>query len=152
MTQLSENFTLEELLHSSEADARGFVEQYSPPVEVTDNLQLLVKKVLQPLRDKSGKPLNVSSGYRCINVNSSIGGVHNSQHLYGQAADTEVPGMTTEDWFKWVLASGVEFDQLIQEFDRWVHISYNAGNNRHEVFRAVMNEQGHAVYIPVNQA
>jgi hypothetical protein len=148
--QLSSNFTLEELLHSTEADAKGFTEQYSPAQDVVGNLNTLAQQVLQPLRDKLGKPLNISSGYRCTGVNTAIGGVHNSQHLFGQAADTEVPDMTIEDWFKWVLASGIEFDQLIQEFDHWVHISYNAGHNRHQVFRAVMNEQGHAVYIPLH--
>jgi len=148
--QLSANFTLDELLRSNEADAKGINEQYTPPQEVVGNLDTLARLVLQPLRDKLGKPLNVSSGYRCTRVNTAIGGVHNSQHLFGQAADTEVPGMTIEDWFKWVLESGIEFDQLIQEFNQWVHISYNEGHNRHEVFRAVMNGQGHAVYIPVN--
>ena len=148
--QLSANFTLEELLHSGDADAKGFSEQYSPPQDVVTNLNALTQHVLQPLRDKLGKPLSISSGYRCTRVNTAIGGVHNSQHLFGQAADTEVPDMTVEDWFKWVLASGVEFDQLIQEFDRWVHISFNAGHNRHEVYRAITNDEGHTVYAAVN--
>ena len=149
--QLSSDFSLIELLHSNEADAKGFVEQYDPAPVVLDNLHLLVNYVLQPLRSKLGKSLIISSGYRCSRLNAVIGGVHNSQHLCGQAADTEVPGMTTEDWFKWILASGIEFDQLIQEFDRWVHISYYAGYNRNEVFRAVINEHGHTVYVPLEK-
>ena len=56
--------------------------------------------------------------------------------------------MTTEEWFQWVLASGIEFDQLIQEFNNWVHISYNEGHNRREIFRATMVD-GKAVYTPV---
>jgi len=127
---LSEHFTLEEMLHSGEADRLHYAEQYDPPVQVITNLKALCEQVLEPLRAsisaQLGKdtPIRITSGYRCPRLNSAIGGAHNSQHILGQAADTHVDGMPIEDWYRFIKTHGVVFDQLIQEFGRWAHISY----------------------------
>ena len=94
--------------------------------------------------------MQISSGYRCERANTAIGGVDSSQHCKGQAADTCCPSMTVENWYQFVKKSGIEFDQLIQEFDRWVHVSYTAvGKNRKQCLRAIKVD-GQTKYIPDN--
>ena len=140
--KLSEHFTLGELLKSNTADANGFTEQYEPSDEVIGNLKNLCIYVLEFLRAKVSEargvdtPVYLTSGYRCARVNAAVGGVPNSQHQTGEAADTHVEGMTTEEWYQFVKNSGITFDQLIQEFDSWAHISHSI-NNRGECWRYV---------------
>lgn len=155
---LSTHFTLEEMLRSDAATRLDIHEQFSPSQEVINNLEALSKNVLEPLRElvlavnpqtKADGDIRISSGYRCLRLNHAIGGAANSQHTLGQAADTEVPGMTVEEWYQFIKKSGIPFDQLIQEFGRWVHVSYNpAGNNRGQCLRAV-KQNGKTIYQPV---
>jgi len=146
--QLTKNFTLAEFLRSQTATRLNIEEQFNPPQEVIDNLTILCKKVLQPLRDKIRKAVSVSSGYRCFKVNKAIGGATNSQHLKGQAADISAGGFTPEQLYQRIKTSDIVFDQLIQEFDQWVHVSYNpvAKNNRRQCLRAV-KQNGKTKYI-----
>lgn len=78
-------FTITELTKSATATKQGI--DNTPSAEVTANLTALVDKVLDPLREIYGKPIYVSSGYRCPKLNKAVGGVSNSQHLKGEAAD-----------------------------------------------------------------
>ncbi len=146
--QLTQNFTLEEMLRSQTATRLNITEQFTPPQSVIDNLTILCKKVFQPLRDKIRKAVSVSSGYRCAKVNKAIGGATNSQHLKGQAADISVGGFTTEQLYQRIKNTDLVFDQLIQEFDQWVHISYNpsAEKNRKQCLRAV-KQNGRTKYL-----
>lgn len=123
------NFTLKELCASTTAKRLGI--NNTPAVAVCDNLMLLIVNVLQPLRDAIKKPVIVSSGYRCPKLNSYIGGVSNSQHVTGQAADITVTGMTIKALFEYIRKSGIVYDQLIEE-GTWIHISYNKDFNRKE--------------------
>ncbi len=150
--QLTKNFTLEELLLSQTAERLNMNEQYTPPQEVVDNLTALCENILQPFRENLRKGINISSGYRCPRVNTAIGGAANSQHVKGQAADIGVSGTSTETLYKNLKASGLPFDQLIQEFDRWVHISYDPAkpNQRGECLRAVKDANGSTKYLPDN--
>lgn len=70
-----------------------------------------------------GKPIIVNSAFRCKLVNDAVGSKDSSQHRIGCAADIRVPGMTPDQVVKAVIASGLHFDQIIREFDRWTHIS-----------------------------
>ena len=97
-----------------------------------DNMLNLIFYVLQPLRDKLGKPIIITSGYRCPRLNQAVGGVKNSQHLEGKAVDIVVNGMTISALITFIVHSGIEFDQLINE-KNWVHISFNKNHNRHQV-------------------
>ncbi|MCR9066508.1 MAG: D-Ala-D-Ala carboxypeptidase family metallohydrolase [Cytophagales bacterium] len=135
MEKLSKNFTLFELLSSPTAHRQKIFEQFTPSENVKDNLLALVTNVLQPLRDYLGKPIVVTSGYRCPRVNSAVGGARTSQHIKGQAADIKVPGMSTLDVCKAVKAAGIEFDQMIEEYGSWVHISFNKRGNRNQIFQ-----------------
>lgn len=127
------NFTITELVKSDTAEKHGI--SNTPDINSLDNLLELIFYVLQPLRDKLGKPITITSGFRSVKVNQLVGGVGNSQHLYGQAADMVVNGMTPAQLVEFVKNSGIEFDQLINEYDQWTHISFSKGHNRKQVLK-----------------
>jgi hypothetical protein len=94
---------------------------------------------LEPLRDAMGHAIKIGSGYRCPALNQAVGGVSNSQHMKGEAADLCIDGdkVKGKRWFDWIKAH-CEFDQLIWEHnDRgsyWVHVSFRTdGRNRKQV-------------------
>jgi putative chitinase len=70
-----------------------------------------------------GKPIMVNSAFRSEAVNNAVGSRNTSQHRIGCAADIRVPSMTPDEVVKAVIASGIGYDQIIREFDRWTHIS-----------------------------
>ena len=139
--RLTRNFTYEELCRSDVAERRGI--NNSPwtkeeEKKVIENLKALCMEVLQPLRDFLGKPVVISSGYRCPELNKAVGGVKNSQHMKGEAADIHVEN--TEHLLKIMhfIMDETDFDQVIWERNRagtqWVHVSYKReGVNRHQV-------------------
>jgi SH3-like domain-containing protein len=148
--RLSKNFLLRELLVSQEATRKNITEQFQPDDAVVRNLTNLCVNVLQPLRDQIKLSVNISSGYRCPRVNTAIRGAANSQHVFGEAADFSVPGKSIEWVYQKIRELGLPFDQLIQEFDQWVHVSYKAKGNRKHCLRAV--KQGtKTVYLPDNK-
>lgn len=127
------NFTITELVKSDTAERQGI--NNTPDINSLDNLLELIFYVLQPLRNKLGKPMVITSGFRSAKVNQLVGGVSNSQHLYGQAADFVVNGMTPAQVVEFVKNSGIEFDQCINEYNQWTHISYNKGHNRKQILK-----------------
>jgi len=132
MTRLTKNFTLEEMMHSNTAKARGLKNE--PNLEQTDNLFKLCVRLLQPLRDIYGEPMIISSGFRSPEVNKAVGGVSNSQHMKGQAADVSVKD--PRKLLTSLLNSGLDFDQAILYQDgrnNFLHLSYNSGHNRKQV-------------------
>lgn len=143
MRRLSEHFTLEELTFSEYATRQGL--DNNPDAEVVANLVKLVEHSLEPLRMLLDRAIVVSSGYRSVAVNAAIGGSSTSQHCLGQAADITVPGMSVEEVFRFA-AQNVPFDQLIQEFDKWLHISYCLPA-RGQTLRAHKSE-GKTIYTP----
>lgn len=137
-TNLTEHFTLEEMCASQSAVRLGYDEQFAPGDSIKENLTALCYKALEPIRVKINAPIHISSGYRCERVNSAIGGVNTSQHCKGQAADISAEGKTIEELYQFIKSSGIIYDQLIQEFDHWVHISFTeVGINRMECLRAI---------------
>jgi hypothetical protein len=87
--KLAPNFTLEELLQSeaAERDPALRAQQYDPPPGVVEDLRYLCQTTLQPIRDRLGFPIGITSGYRCDEVNRQVKGSATSQHRFGQAAD-----------------------------------------------------------------
>lgn len=128
------NFTMSELLHSETAEKYNI--SNIPDKQSLDNMLILICECLQPIRNYIDKPMNISSGYRSPRLNGHplINGASNSQHCTGQAVDFTISGMTPKQIIEKVKASGVEFDQLINEHNIWVHISYNKGKNRKQFF------------------
>lgn len=147
--KLSENFTLDEFLVSQTASRDGIDNIPSP--EVVENLRNLVINILQPLRNKFG-PMSISSGFRCPKLNTAIGGAVNSQHIYGMAADINVPGLGNDDLAEYI-RDNMDFDQVILEFytlgrpsSGWVHVSFNTKGNKKDVLTAV-KQNGKTVYL-----
>ena len=118
--KLSPNFTLEELTHSETAERQGL--DNTPNEDVKANLTRLAR-FLEEVRAILKRPIMVNSAYRSPKVNEAIGSKPTSQHCNGCAADIKVPGLTPNDIVKELLKTNLEYDQLIREFDAWVHIS-----------------------------
>jgi hypothetical protein len=142
--KLSEHFTLEEFINSPTAKSRGLSNE--PTDEHKQNLINLVEHTLEPLRTALERSIKVTSGYRSQDLNKAVGGSKTSQHSKGQAADIVVSGMSPVEVCKFVLDNNIPFDQLIQEFNSWVHISYNKEGNRKQVLTA-KKVDGKTVYL-----
>jgi hypothetical protein len=115
---LSEHFTLEEL---TVTDHREF--DNTPNSSEINNLKRLAEMLEEVKTLLGGKPIMVNSAFRCKQVNDAVGSKDTSQHRVGCAADIRVPSMTPDEVVKAVIASGIAYDQIIREFDRWTHIS-----------------------------
>lgn len=118
-------FTIKELCKSATASSKGI--DNSPNSEIVNNLTQLVDNILDPLREKYGKPIRVNGGYRCPELNKAVGGSKTSQHMQGLAADITA-GSPSENkiLFKLIQDMNLPFDQLIDEKKfSWVHVSYS---------------------------
>lgn len=151
MTKLSENFSLSEFTSSQTASRRGL--DNTPPPDVVRALTALCENVLEPVRKHFGV-VKVSSGYRSPAVNRAVGGSKTSQHVFGQAADIEVPGVANGDVARWI-ARNVDFDQLILEFytpgqpnSGWVHVSWRPSDRRKQTLTAKRGLMGKTQYLP----
>lgn len=138
--QLTANFRLAELT----ATSTGFPNV--PDATEIASLQALAVHVLQPLRDAIGRPVVVNSGFRSDRVNRAVGGSSTSQHRLGQAADIRAPGMPSITLAREIVRLGLPFDQLIEEFGSWVHVSYGP-RHRRQLLQAV-KQGGKTVYRP----
>ena len=136
--QLTKHFTLEELCASATAKARGI--QNKPNAQQIISLVYLAAYVLEPLREAMHEPIPISSGFRCEQLNRAVGGVSNSQHMKGQAADLCIGGDMKKGrkWFDFI-KTHLNFDQLIWEHSSngtyWVHVSFvhpDFGRNRRQ--------------------
>ena len=122
-------FSLSEFLNSATAKRLGI--DNTPTFEVVDNLNKLAD-YLDVIREKVGKPILISSGFRCPVLNKSVGGVSNSQHQKGLAADLICADMES---LEKVLRETGGFDQLIKEHRKdsksfWYHVSVAPRNGK----------------------
>ena len=126
---LSEHFSLEELTNSETAARNNW--DNTPNATELANLVRLAAFLEEVKTVLGGKPIMVNSAFRCKQVNDAVGSKDTSQHRIGCAADIRVPSMTPDEVVKAVIASGIGYDQIIREFDRWTHISVpnTAGGN-----------------------
>ena len=142
--QLSPNFTLEELTHSDLASRKGI--DNSPGMLASANLVRLAH-LLEQIRKCLNKPITINSGFRCKALNDALGSNDKSQHLIGCAADIRVSGMTPDEIVKAIIQSDIQFDQMIREFDSWVHISVTnraEDTPRNQIF--IIDKQGTRQY------
>lgn len=128
-------FTLKELTRSDTASRMKIGN--TPTAEAVKNLTALVDNVLDPLREMYGKPIYISSGYRCPELNKAVGGVSGSQHKTGQAADINQRSREENARIFKLIEENLDFDQLLWENGgQWVHVSFRAdGKNRRQVKR-----------------
>ncbi|WP_199232306.1 D-Ala-D-Ala carboxypeptidase family metallohydrolase [Rubrivivax albus] len=146
---LSDHFTLAELSHSDTAKAEGIPNQ--PAGAEVEALRALCQNVLEPLRQALGQSVKVNSGYRGPALNRRLRGATSSQHLRGEAADIQCPGVPVVEVFKLAIRLGLPFDQIIYEANRsarWVHVSYRAGGNRGDIRTATFDATGRPVAYP----
>lgn len=138
-TNVTMHFTIEELYASNKAKELGI--DNKPSIQKMIHLVYLAAFVLEPLRVAMGMPIRISSGYRCDALNKAVGGVYNSQHLKGQAADICIDGDMTKGrkMFNYI-RDNLPFDQLIWEHNKagiyWIHVSFvfpDFGKNRKQV-------------------
>jgi len=115
---LSEHFTLEELTHTDHRELDN-----TPNDAERNNLNRLASFLEQVKTVLGGKPIMVNSAFRSKAVNDAVGSKDTSQHRVGCAADIRVPSMTPDEVVKAIIASGIGYDQVIREFDRWTHVS-----------------------------
>lgn len=127
------NFTISELIHSESALKWNI--NNMPDINSLDCMLDLIFYCLQPIRDYLKTPMIITSGFRCKDVNTLVGGKLTSQHLKGQAADFVVSGKSVREIIDLINKSGIEYDQLINEYDRWCHISFVKGKNRRRCFK-----------------
>ena len=133
------HFNLSEFFQSSTAAKNGIKNEPSLDARATieRNINLLVDNVLDPVRDMVNAPIVITSGYRCPQVNRLVGGVDNSQHMSGCAADFHVMGFTPSMMYEVFLYifNTLEYDQLIYYRSKnFIHVSYVENGNRHEAF------------------
>jgi putative chitinase len=142
MTILTEHFTLEELTHTDHRELDNNPSEYEKAnlMRLAEFLEL-VKKTLD------GKPIMVNSAFRSEAVNNAVGSKNTSQHRLGCAADLRVPGMTPDEVVKAIIASDLQYDQIIREFDRWTHISVpNSPNDKPRLQRLIIDKEGTRLY------
>ena len=115
---MTPHFSLAELTHT---DHREF--DNVPNADETANLQRLAELLEKVKALLGNKPVMINSAFRCKQVNDAVGSKDTSQHRLGCAADIRIPGMLPDEVVRAVVASGLPYDQIIREFDRWTHIS-----------------------------
>lgn len=145
--QLSKHFHLREFTRSQTAARRGIDNMPGPAA--TDALTVLCETLLEPVRLNFGQPVVVNSGFRSPALNRAIGGARGSQHVLGEAADIEIPGLANAQLAQWI-AANLTFDQLILEAhvpgdpaSGWVHVSCASGRpQRSQVLTATPHGGG----------
>jgi uncharacterized protein YcbK (DUF882 family) len=133
--KLSKNFTYEEMINSPTAKRLGI--DNTPDQKSLECLKKLCQNILQPIRDKRGSAITVTSGFRCEKLNTIVGGSKTSQHRFGQAADITLGNPTlNKKLFNMIVdminKKQITVGQLIDEYNyRWLHISlpYTKVNN-----------------------
>lgn len=145
------HFTLEELTRSQTASRNGI--DNTPNEQEKSNL-LRLAWFLETLRSKIRMIMNkrsviiVSSGFRCEELNTAIGGSKTSAHMQGLAADISCPDMTPLELAEFIRDNMADegYDQIIHEFERWVHLGLSIGLPRYEELTAT-KENGKTVYL-----
>lgn len=127
-------FTLEELCASNLANKLDI--DNTPSQEVIENLNLLVDNILDPAREKLKEPIYVNSGFRCEELNKYVGGVKNSQHIRGEAADIYCQHLSNLI----EILKTLECDQIIV-YAGFVHVSYNKKKNRKQIIYKYTNKR-----------
>ena len=109
-----------------------------PPI-ARENIEALVENVLDPLRERYGKPIVVNSGYRCAKHNKEVGGVPNSQHMKGEAADIRPADANDLTRLRQIILANGKYDQLII-YPSFLHVSWKrVGQNRRMVLEKTAN-------------
>lgn len=122
--QITKNFSLDEMIFSDVAIRNGILNL--PNTYQRISLERLCKYILQPIRDHYKRPVIVLSGYRCPLLNTLVNGSKDSQHMRGEVGDIIIRKIKPRDIWTWlILYSGLDYDQVILEFNIWIHVSFS---------------------------
>ena len=138
---ISKHVSYKEGVYSITATRRGI--NNDPDDEQLNSMELIAKKVFEPLREYVGGPIKINSFFRSVKLNKAIGGSSKSQHCKGQAIDIDdtFGVVANSDMYNYI-KNNLDFDQLIWEFGddenpNWVHVSYvSKEDNRNRCLRA----------------
>ena len=142
--KLTEHFTFEELVHTSNTKFQERNHEYG--LRNINKLKTLAE-FLEVIRDLLASPMVVTSGARCHELNKAVGGVKTSQHLLCEAADVIPTKMTVEEAFQMIFQSGLSYDQMILEHSggkTWLHLSNRGLLNRREAL--IYNGRKYVLY------
>jgi hypothetical protein len=137
MTNLTPNFTLEELTHTDHRELdntpttaeKCIIDGKEVMVNAYENLPRLANFLEQLKVILGGKPIMVNSAFRSESVNTAVGSKNTSDHRRGCAADIRVPGMTPDEVTKAIINSDLPYQQVIREFDRWTHVAITTNDS-----------------------
>lgn len=136
--KLSPHFSLEELTHSDIATRLGI--DNTPTVEIINNLTFLAGE-LEYVRDILGNPMLISSGYRSYVLNDHLGSKRTSSHCKGLAVDFICPSFgNPHSVVDAIVLANINYDQVILEYGRWVHLSFAKENPRKQAL--IIDKQG----------
>lgn len=124
---MTPHFTLAELTHTDHRTLDN-----TPDAQELANLQRLAEFLETVKTELGGKPVMINSAFRSKAVNDAVGSRDSSHHRLGLAADFRVPGMTPDAVVRAIIASDLQFDQIIREFNAWTHISITNGKPRRQ--------------------
>lgn len=122
----SDFFTLQELTKSTTAKLLKI--DNTPNAEIIRNLQYGVQMVLDPLRRIHQQPIIITSGYRCEQLNNAVGGVPNSWHTKGNAADIHIKNANDAREIFQILKTLPSVDTALFEHSRqsqWIHVQWD---------------------------
>lgn len=134
MEQFTKNFSYDELIASSTAKRLGL--DNTPTPEEKEKLRKLAQEILQPIRDAWRSPIIINSAFRSEAVNKAVGGVKNSQHRLGEAADITIGGKERNRKlfnfiYKLINQGKIKVGQLIDEYNySWIHVSLPRSNGK----------------------
>jgi hypothetical protein len=128
---LTPNFTFEELTHTDHRtldntpteQEKCIIDGKEVLVNAVANLPRLAAFLEEVKKVLGGKPIMINSAFRSEAVNDAVGSSNKSDHRRGCAADIRVPGMTPDEVVRAIIGSGLAYQQIIREFDRWTHIA-----------------------------
>jgi zinc D-Ala-D-Ala carboxypeptidase len=148
---ISKHISMKEAVYSNTATRRGI--DNTPGEYELQNMELLARKVFEPLREHVGKPIKINSFYRSAELNQAIGGSSKSQHCEGRAIDIDdtYGHMSNADMYAFI-KENLDFDQMIWEFGteenpNWVHVSYiDPETNRNRCLQAYKDNNNKTQY------
>lgn len=145
MIMASPNFSMNELTHSDTAARHGI--DNTPNEDEKDNLYKLAMELENVRKLLNNKPIYVSSGYRCLALNELLGSKRTSAHIRGLAVDFTCRQFGTPNEIVFALInSDIPYDQVILEFNQWVHLSFCEDEKTPRRQALIINKEGTMLY------
>ena len=153
MVRISKHISYKEATRSATALRLGI--ENIPNEYQLQNMEMVAKKVFEPLREAVDAPIKINSFFRCEELNKAIGGSSKSQHCQGRAIDIDdIYGHVSNAFMYYYIKDNLDFDQLIWEFGTdhnpdWVHVSYIDGDSNRKRCLKAIRENGKTKYIDI---